>query len=61
VPYNSISDIPSRVKQALTSEHQQRAWLEAFNAALKTYDGDEKKAFAVAWAAAKKAHRPKKD
>jgi cation transport regulator len=60
VPYNSVTDIPSRVKQALT-EHQQKVWLAAFNNAYKEYDGDEKRAFATAWAAAKKAHRPKKD
>ena len=57
MPYRSINDIPSQVKQAL-SEHQQHVWLAAFNNALKEYK-DESRAFAVAWAAAKKAHKTK--
>lgn len=54
MPYDSISDLPeAQVDQY--SEHGKRAFLEAFNSALETYDGDESTAFAVAHSAAKKA------
>lgn len=54
MPYDTISDLPeSQVDQY--SEHGKKAFLEAFNSALCTYDGDESRAFAVAHAAAKKA------
>lgn len=54
MPYQSIRDLP----QAQTdqySEHQKKAFLEAFNNAYREYKGDEHRAFAVAHAAAKRA------
>jgi cation transport regulator len=52
--YESVSDLPeAQVDQY--SEHGKRAFLEAFNSALETYDGDESRAFAVAHTAAKRA------
>jgi cation transport regulator len=58
MPYDQISDLPkSQVDQY--SHHQKEAFLEAFNRAIREYDGDEGRAFAVAHAAAQKA--PKKD
>jgi cation transport regulator len=54
MPYDSISDLPeAQVDQY--SEHGKKAFLEAFNSALETYDGDEGRAFAVAHTAAKRA------
>jgi len=41
------------------SEHQQHAFLEAFNNAYEEYDGDESRAFATAHAAAQRA--PERD
>jgi cation transport regulator len=53
MPYESISDLPQEQVDEY-SEHGKRAFLEAFNRALATYDGDESRAFAVAHTAAKK-------
>lgn len=54
MPYDSISDLPEdQVDQY--SKHGRKAFLEAFNSAFDTYDGDESKAFAVAHSAARKA------
>jgi cation transport regulator len=53
MPYASTSDLPPQFNKYSTKGKQvARA---AFNNALKEYDGDEGKAFAVAHAAAKKA------
>jgi cation transport regulator len=54
MPYRSIADLP----QAQTdqySEHQKKAFLEAFNNAWEEYGHDESRAFAVAHHAAKQA------
>lgn len=56
MPYASNSDLPPAVRKL--SDHQQTVFRKAFNAALKQY-GDESKAYAVAWAAAKKADEQK--
>jgi len=54
MPYESVEELPEgQVDQY--SEHGKRAFLEAFNSALETYDGDESRAFAVAHTAAKRA------
>lgn len=56
MPYSSIADLPeAQVDQYST--HQKHAFLEAFNNALKEYDGDESRAFAVAHSAAQNAPR----
>lgn len=55
MPYRSIADLPP----AQTDQydvHQKKAFLEAFNHAYEEYGGDEHRAFAVAHAAAKRAH-----
>jgi cation transport regulator len=54
MPYSSNSELPSAAKKRLNS-HQQTVFREAFNNALKEYNGNESKAYAVAWSAAKKA------
>lgn len=54
MPYEKISDLPSsQVDQY--SEHQKRAFLEAFNSAYEEYGHDESRAFRVAHAAARRA------
>ena len=55
MPYKSNADLPDGVKGALP-EHGQTIWRSAFNSALATYDGDESKAAAVAWAAVKRQY-----
>ena len=52
MPYGSKAELPAAVRKL--PEHAQTIWMSAFNAAYKQYDGDEQKAFAVAWAAANK-------
>jgi cation transport regulator len=52
MPYGSKAELPAAVRKL--PEHAQTIWMAAFNAAYKQYDGDEQKAFAVAWAAANK-------
>jgi cation transport regulator len=57
MPYDKISDLPKgQVDQY--SHHRKEAFLEAFNSAIRQYDGDESRAFATAHAAAKKAPHP---
>ena len=56
MPYHSKAELPANVRRL--SEHAQRIWMSAFNAAYHEYGGSEDKAFAVAWAAANK-HKDK--
>lgn len=53
MPYTKVSELP-RAQVDQYSRHQKHAFLKAFNNALKEYDGDESRAFAVAHAAAKR-------
>ncbi|MGH3428500.1 MAG: hypothetical protein ACRDQZ_13185 [Mycobacteriales bacterium] len=53
MPYASGSDLPAQFKKY--TSHGKDAAAQAFNSALKEYDGDEGKAYAVAHSAAKKA------
>lgn len=55
MPYDSLDSLPDAVKSAL-SKHGQEIWLAAFNSAFEQYK-DEEKAFATAWAAAKKDNK----
>ena len=57
MPYQTVADLPTaQVDQY--SEHQKKAFLEAFNNAYEQYGHDEHRAFAVAHHAAKQAaHR----
>lgn len=52
MPYKTIADLPSGVKDNLPT-HAAEIWLAAHNAAMKQYDNDEGKSAAVAWAAVK--------
>ena len=52
MPYGSSKDLPPNVKKL--SEHKKKVWRAAFNSAYQQSDGDEEKAFAVAWSAANK-------
>ncbi len=54
MPYSRIEDLPDKQVDQY-SEHQKKAFLEAFNNAYREYGGDEHRAFAVAHSAAKKA------
>lgn len=54
MPYASKGDVPPAVRNALT-DHGIDIWRKAWNAAYEQYDHDESKAYAVAWAAARKA------
>ena len=54
MPYTSIDDLP-KAQTDQYNDHQKEAFLKAFNNAHKEYGGDERRAFAVAHAAAKRA------
>lgn len=54
MPYNSVADLP-KAQTDQYNEHQKQAFLKAFNNAYNEYRGDERRAFAVAHAAAKRA------
>ena len=59
MPYDKVSDLPkAQVDQYST--HQKHAFLEAFNAALEEYGGDERRAFATAHAAARRTPERKR-
>lgn len=52
MPYRSIEELPPQVK--VLPVEAQRLFLKVVNEALEQYDGDEEKAFAVAWSVVKK-------
>jgi cation transport regulator len=54
MPYSSNSQLPAAARKRLTP-HQQDVFRATFNNALKEYRGNESKAYAAAWSAAKKA------
>jgi cation transport regulator len=54
MPYSKNSELPAAARKRLNA-HQQTVFREAFNNALKEYRGNESKAYATAWSAAKKA------
>jgi cation transport regulator len=54
MPYKTISELP-REQVDQYSTHQKHAFLEAFNNAYEEYNGDERRAFATAHAAAQRA------
>jgi len=57
MPYTSIEELPDPVKHSLP-RHAQEIFKEAFNSAFHEYhDGDESRAFRVAWGAVKKQYR----
>jgi len=58
MPYTQ-DNLPDAVKRLPAGAR--KIWVAAFNAAFEEYGGDEKKAFAVAWAAVKKKYKQGKD
>lgn len=58
MPYKTKEDLPDAVKKL--SPKQQSIWKAAFNSAYHTYNGDETRAFKVAWTAAKRSKKNKK-
>jgi cation transport regulator len=60
MPYRKISDLPASQVDQYT-QHQKKAFLEAYNNAIEQYDGDESKAFAVAHHAAQQASEKEED
>lgn len=54
MPYDRNADLPEDVRNVLP-DAAQTIYRKAHNAAMKTYNGDESKAAAVAWAAVKNA------
>lgn len=57
MPYATAKELP-KAAQKLPGKAK-RQFRAAFNAAFKTYDGDEKRAFATAWSAVKKKYQKK--
>jgi cation transport regulator len=58
LPYARTSELPEGVKGALPKRGQ-RIFRAAFNAAHRTYGGNEERAFKVAWAAVKRVFKKK--
>lgn len=53
MPYDSVNDLPSSVKDHLP-KHAQEIFRAAFNSAWDEYGHDEQRAFRVAWGAVEK-------
>jgi cation transport regulator len=60
MPYSSNLELPPAVRNHLPP-HAQDIFREAFNHAWDGYDGDEERAFRVAWAAVKRQYRKRGD
>jgi cation transport regulator len=54
MPYQTVADLP-KAQTDQYNPHQKEAFLKAFNRAYHEYGGDERRAFAVAHSAAKRA------
>jgi cation transport regulator len=54
MPYHTVADLP-KAQTDQYNAHQKQAFLKAFNSAFDEYHGDERRAFAVAHSAAKRA------
>ncbi len=55
MPYDSIKDLPDRVRDHLP-KHGQEIYQAAFNSAWDEYDHDEETAHKVAWSAVKQTY-----
>lgn len=55
MPYKTNAALPKRVRHVLPQQAQ-TIFREAWNNAVKQYNGNEQKAFAVAWAAVKRKY-----
>ncbi|MBD1864731.1 MULTISPECIES: ChaB family protein [Trichocoleus] len=53
MPYTEVKELPDAVKHHLP-HHAQEIFLAAFNHAFDEYEGEEERAFRVAWAAVKR-------
>ena len=60
MPYSTIADLPSGVKDNLPN-HAAEIYMAAHNAAMKQYDNDEGKSAAVAWAAVEQSYKKNAD
>ncbi len=60
MPYKTIADLPSGVKDNLPT-HAAEIYMAAHNAAMKQYDNDEGKSAAVAWAAVEQSYKKNAD
>ena len=60
MPYESNTDLPESVRNALP-DAAQTIFRKAFNAAYEEYDHDETRAVRVAWAAVKNVYEKKGD
>lgn len=56
MPYDSVKDLPSSVRDHLP-EHAQEIYRSAFNSAYTEYKHDESRAHKVAWAAVEKKYK----
>lgn len=52
MPY-TLNDYPNRIK--ILPVNARKIWVKAFNSAYITYNGNEQKSNAIAWAAVEKA------
>lgn len=59
MPYRTIADLPPATRHL--PPHAKEIFRAAFNAAWDEYDGDEERAFRVAWAAVKKRYKKRGD
>lgn len=55
MPYPTLADLPDAVQKM--PKHAQEIYQKAFNAAYKTYNGEEHKAHAVAWTAVERSYK----
>jgi cation transport regulator len=60
MPYNTIKELPDRVRDNLP-KHAQEIYKEAFNSAWKKYEHDESRAHRIAWLAVKKEYKKDDD
>jgi cation transport regulator len=60
MPYATEADLPMSVRRHLPP-HAQHIFRQAFNHAWREYDGDEARAFRVAWAAVERIYEKVRD
>jgi cation transport regulator len=59
MPFDSIRDLPERVRDNLP-KHAQEIYKSAFNNAWEEYGNNEERAHRVAWSAVKKSYKKDK-
>lgn len=59
-PYKTITDLPKQIKATMDSDLQE-VFMRVFNNAYKQYNGDETRAFRVAWSVIRQIARKGKD